>query len=121
MIEIKISIPKRNIEAFCKRYQAQRLALFGSVARDDFRPESDIDVLVAFEPDARVTFKTLGRMKRELTGIFQQPVDVVPDEELKSSIRQAILASARNLCDLRNYTCWILHIKLLVEMRVLSA
>lgn len=97
MSEFKVSIPKRKIEAFCKRYQVQRLALFGSVVRDDFHPESDIDVLVVFDPNARVTFMTLGRMKRELSGIFQRPVDVVPQEGLKSSIRQAILASAQEI------------------------
>ena len=97
MSELKVSIPKRKIEAFCKRYQVQRLALFGSVVRDDFRPESDIDVLVVFDPNAQVTFMTLGRMKRELSGIFQRPVDVVPQEGLKTSIRQSILASAQEI------------------------
>lgn len=93
----KIKIPERKIKQFCLRYQVQRLALFGSVLRDDFRPDSDIDVLVVFDPSARITFMTLGRMKRELSGIFKRPVDLVPQEGLKPAIREAVLSSAQEV------------------------
>lgn len=93
----KIKIPERRIKQFCLRYQVQRLALFGSVLRDDFRPDSDIDVLVVFDPSARITFMTLGRMKRELSGIFKRPVDLVPQEGLKPAIREAVLSSAQEV------------------------
>jgi predicted nucleotidyltransferase len=97
MANSKIRIPKRKIRDFCQRYDVQRLALFGSVVRGDFRPDSDIDVLVVFNPSARVTFLTLGRMKRELSEIFQRPVDLVPQDGLKPAIREIVLSSAQEV------------------------
>lgn len=97
MATSKIRIPKRKLRDFCQRYDVQRLALFGSVLREDFAPDSDIDVLIVFDPSARVTFLTLGRMKRELSEIFQRPVDLVPQDGLKPAIREAVLASAQEV------------------------
>jgi predicted nucleotidyltransferase len=97
MVEPRIKIPQKSLEAFCQKYQVQRLALFGSVLRDDFNTNSDVDVLVVFDPSARVTFMTLGRMKRELSEIFQRQVDIVPQEGLKPAIREAVLSSAQEL------------------------
>ena len=97
MVSPRIKISERKIRDFCQRYQVQRMALFGSVLRDDFRPDSDIDVLVMFDPSARITFMTLGKMERELSGIFQRPVDLVPQEGLKPAIREAVLASAQEV------------------------
>ena len=76
------------------------MALFGSVLRDDFRPESDVDVLVVFDPSARITFMTLGRMTRELSTLFQPYIikaydivvlgDYIPEEtqEFNSYIKE---------------------------------
>ncbi|OGO27176.1 MAG: nucleotidyltransferase [Chloroflexi bacterium RBG_16_54_11] len=97
MAKYGIKIPERKIRDICQRYQVQRLALFGSILRDDFRPDSDVDVLVVFNPSARVTFMTLGRMKRELSEIFQHQVDLVPQEGLKPALREAVLSSAQEL------------------------
>ena len=97
MAEPRIKIPKKSLEAFCQKYRVQRLALFGSVLRDDFNPNSDVDVLVVFDPSARVTFMTLGRMKRELSELFHCPVDLVPQDGLKLSIRESVLAGAREI------------------------
>lgn len=97
MATSKIRIPKRKIRDFCQRYKVKRLALFGSVLRADFHPDSDIDVLVVFDPSARVTFLTLGRMKRELSVIFQRPVDLVPQDGLKPAIREIVLSSAQEV------------------------
>ena len=93
----KISIPKRSLRRFCLQYRVRRLALFGSVLRDDFGPDSDVDILVLFEPEARVSFVTLGRMQRELSTIFNRRVDLVPQEGLKPIIREAVLASAQEV------------------------
>jgi uncharacterized protein len=93
----KIEIPEKKIIDFCKHYQVKRMALFGSVLRDDFRPDSDIDVLVVFDSSARITFLTLGRMTRELSILFQRQVDLVPQEGLKPAIREAVLSSAQEL------------------------
>jgi predicted nucleotidyltransferase len=94
MSELKINISPENLAAFCQRYQVRRMSLFGSVLREDFQEESDVDVLVQFDPDARVSFMTLGKMRRELTAIFQRPVDVIPQDGLKPVIREQVLSSA---------------------------
>lgn len=92
-----LRIPRKQLQAFCQRYQVRRLALFGSQARGEARPESDVDLLVTFQPEAQVGFLTLGKMRRELTEIFHRPVDLVPQEGLKPVIREAVLAEAREL------------------------
>jgi hypothetical protein len=70
------------------------MALFGSALRRDFRAESDIDLLVTFEPDAQIGFLALGRLRRELERLFNRPVDLVPQDGLKPYIRDHVLASA---------------------------
>ncbi len=97
MSELNIKIPSEEIESFCQHYQVRRMSLFGSIIRDDFREESDVDVLVQFYPDARVSFMTLSRMQRELTAIFQRPVDLVPQDGLKSVIRSQVLSTAQEI------------------------
>ena len=89
-----ISVPKAKIAALCGRYHVRRIHLFGSALRDDFGPESDVDVLVEFAPDAQIGFIALSRMQRELADIFQRPVDLVPRDGLKPAIREAVLSSA---------------------------
>jgi predicted nucleotidyltransferase len=97
MTSPKINVPEKKIKEFCQRYQVQRLALFGSVLRDDFRPDSDIDILVVFDSSARASFMTLGKMKRELSTLFRRPVDLIPQEGLKPAIREAVLSSAQEV------------------------
>ena len=82
---------------FCKLHQVRELLLFGSAARGELRPDSDLDILVAFEPEARIGFITLGRMARELSELFGRPVDLVPKDGLKPAIRAAVLAEAETL------------------------
>ena len=84
-------IPLPAIEAFCRKHQIQRLSLFGSAVRENFGPQSDVDVLVEFQPGARVGFLQLSRMQRELSEIFHRPVDLVPRNGLKPAIREQIL------------------------------
>lgn len=90
---VKIKIPKKELNEFCQRYQVQRLALFGSVIGNNFRAESDVDVLVSFQPTAHVGFITFSRMQRELSGLFKRPVDLVPMNGLKPVIRDSVLAN----------------------------
>jgi hypothetical protein len=94
MSQINIRIPQKRIEKFCQKYKITRMALFGSVLQEDFNRESDVDVLVVFDPTARVTFLTLGEMERGLSEIFNRPVDLVPQAGLKPTIRESILSSA---------------------------
>ena len=70
MAQPKINIPKAKIEDFCRRWKIKEFALFGSVLREDFRPDSDIDVLVSFAPDGGITFDNRVEMLDELAEIF---------------------------------------------------
>ena len=88
---------QQQIEAFCRRNKISRLELFGSAARDDARPDSDLDFLVEFEAGARVGFLTLGRVKEELEAITGRRVDLVPRNGLKPLIRDQVLAGARGV------------------------
>ena len=92
MGEYRITIPEERIVEFCRRNHVRSLALFGSVLREDFGPKSDVDVLVEFEPGARVGFLALGRM-----ALFGRPVDLVPRDGLKPMVREEVLPGAEVL------------------------
>ena len=92
-----LPMPLEKLADFCRRYQVRELALFGSMLRQDHRPDSDVDLLVSFEPAAHVTFLTLARMQRELEALLGREVDLVPKDGLKPGIRDHILATARVL------------------------
>ncbi len=97
MLKEPIRISPEKIANFCQRYQVRRMSLFGSVLRGDVQAESDVDVLVQFDPDARISFMTLGKMQRELEALFQRPVDLVPQDGLKALIREEILSTAQEV------------------------
>ena len=94
---IQIDVPTDYLKDFCQRYEVSELAIFGSILRNDFREDSDIDVLVEFKPDAQISFLALSRMQRELVAIFRRPVDLVPKAGLKPKIRQEVLSTMRVL------------------------
>jgi len=94
----KINIPKEKIEAFCRRNQIRRLAFFGSVLRDDFSAESDVDVLVEFEPDARVGLQFF-KMEQELSEMLGRKVDLNTAGFLSKYFRDEVLADAKVLYD----------------------
>ena len=93
----QLEIPYDTLAAFCRRNHIRSLALFGSALRQDFGSDSDVDLLVEFDPDARIGFMALGRMQRELSNFFNRPVDLVPRRGLKPAIRQQVLESAKML------------------------
>lgn len=93
----KIEMPVQEIADLCRRYRVRELAVFGSFLRDDFRPDSDIDLLVEFAPDAEIGFLALARMGRELSGILHRPVDLVPKAGLKPKIRDEVLSGRKVL------------------------
>lgn len=95
--EIRLHIPIEELESVCRRYEVRELALFGSMLRPDQLSESDVDLLVSFQPGARVTFTTLARMQRELEALLGRKVDLVPKDGLKPVIRDHVLATARVL------------------------
>ncbi len=72
-----INLKPEKIEQFCQQWQIKELALFGSVLREDFNPQSDIDVLVSFAEDAKITFFDLDTIEQQISKLFDRPVDVV--------------------------------------------
>ena len=97
MARLRINISAQELENLCQKHRIRRLAVFGSALRDDFRPDSDVDVLVEFEPEAHVGFMALSRLQRELAALLRRPVDVVPQDGLKPLIRESVLSSAEVL------------------------
>jgi uncharacterized protein len=75
--EIKIKLPERAIADFCIKWEIREMALFGSVLRDDFGPESDIDILVTVKEGSKRTLFDLVRMKNEMSEILGREVDIV--------------------------------------------
>jgi uncharacterized protein len=90
-----IPIPRDQIADFCRRHRIKRLALFGSVLRDDFGPESDIDVLVEFEPGTRVGLFTFQKLEDELTSLIGRRVDLNTAGFLNRQFRDQVLQEAR--------------------------
>ena len=94
-ITLPIQIPQPQLTEFCQRHHIRKLALFGSVLRDDFTPESDVDFLVEFEPEARVTFLDLAGMEYELSEMLDgRKADLRTPAELSRFFRQEVLDTA---------------------------
>ena len=90
---VQIPIDKKKIAAFCKRHHIRKLALFGSVLRDDFRPESDVDVLVEFEKGHVPGFAFFG-LQEELSRILGRKVDLHTPKFLSRYFRDRVLSQA---------------------------
>lgn len=88
MAEIQIEIPKEEITAFCKRNHIRKFSLFGSVLRDDFRQESDIDVLVEFDPDAKISLFDWIHMEEDLASLLGRKVDLIEASSLRNPFRR---------------------------------
>jgi len=91
-----IDIPMDRIAAFCRANRIKRLALFGSILRDDFAPDSDIDLLVEFEPGTRTGLAFL-RTQRELAEILGRPVDLNTPQDLSHHFRDEVIHEAEVL------------------------
>lgn len=93
--KIAISIPRAKIAEFCKRYRIRKLSLFGSVLRSDFRPDSDIDVLIEFEQGHGTGFFGLAHMEREISEVLGgRKVDMHTPQELSQYFRYDVISSA---------------------------
>lgn len=91
----KIPVPQHELALFCRRHYVRRLSLFGSVLRQDFRPESDVDVLVEFEPGHVPGFFRLAELEEELSSIFGgRKVDLRTPEDLSRYFRDDVIAQA---------------------------
>ena len=96
-IKSNIKIPLDKIEAFCRKWKIKEFALFGSVLREDFRPDSDIDVLVSFEPGSGVTFDNRVEMLDELAAIFGREVDLVDKGAIHNTFRRHEILTTREV------------------------
>ncbi|MGB9625059.1 MAG: nucleotidyltransferase family protein [Phycisphaerae bacterium] len=90
-----IDVPRERIAAFCRKHGIRRLAVFGSALRADFRPDSDIDLLVEFRPDRIPTLFDMAGMEQELSQMLGgRKVDLRTPEDLSHYFRQQVLAEA---------------------------
>jgi predicted nucleotidyltransferase len=85
MSPVRIDIPQERIAEFCRKHRVRKLSLFGSALREDFRPDSDVDVLVSFAEDARCSLFDLTAMEEELGAILGRKVDLVEREAIEQS------------------------------------
>lgn len=91
---VRINVPREEIAAFCRRNHIRKLSFFGSILHSDFRPESDIDVLVEFEPGARVGLIALAGMELELGQLLRRRVDLNTPRSLSPYFRDEVIAEA---------------------------
>ncbi len=95
----RFTIPRKKVADFCKRWNVSEFSIFGSALRADFRPDSDVDVIVSFAPGTNVTLFDMVHMQDELKQIFNRDVDLISKRGLETSRnylrRKAILESAR--------------------------
>jgi predicted nucleotidyltransferase len=93
-----IDIRRDHVADFCRRNSIRKLALYGSILRDDFTPESDIDVLVEFKPEARVGFFKLHSIEQDLSAMMgERKVEVNTPNSLSPYFRDEVLADAEVL------------------------
>ena len=92
-----IPIPDEEIQNFCHRWKVKELSLFGSALREDFKPDSDIDLLVSFDEDSTWCLFDLVEMKDELTNIFGREVDLIEKEALRNPFRRHTILYNREI------------------------
>lgn len=94
-----ISVKQEMLREFCQRHHIRRLALFGSVLRDDFTPQSDIDIIAEFEQGEPVGFIRLGTVEAELSDLLGRKVDLNLQDSLNPAFRERVLSEAEVLYD----------------------
>ncbi|MEO0532553.1 MAG: nucleotidyltransferase family protein [Cyanobacteria bacterium P01_A01_bin.123] len=94
MAEVKIPIPKSDLVDFCHRHHIRKLAIFGSVLRDDFGPNSDVDFLVEFDPKHIPGLIRLAGMELELSNLIQRKADLRTPKDLSRYFRDEVLQTA---------------------------
>ena len=90
-----VSLAPAALADFCRRHDIRRMSLFGSVLRDDFGPDSDVDVLIEFVPGCEVGLIRLAGMERELTSLLGRKADLRTPEDLSRYFRDDVLANAQ--------------------------
>ncbi len=92
---IQIDIPLEKIITLCRQHHIRELALFGSVLRDDFGPDSDIDILVKFEPEARIGYFRFFGIEQELATILKRDVELFTPDSLKLFAREEAIRTCK--------------------------
>jgi uncharacterized protein len=104
-LQTRLGLSSQDVATFCQRWGIIKMSLFGSILRDDFRADSDIDLLLTFAPNARQGLLTLAKIKHELEARLQRPIDLSPEADLQMSdnwIRQReILSTAQTIYEQR--------------------
>ena len=96
MSTLQITLPRKKINEFCRRWNVVEFSLFGSALRADFKPQSDIDVLVTFAPKSQIGLFEIAQMQIELESVFKRPVDLVEKASLRNPYRRReILQTAK--------------------------
>ena len=97
MRTLPIDVPETPIREFCEKHHIQRLALFGSVVRDDFTPSSDVDVLIEFKPGHCVGLIAFAGLENELSDLLGRKVDLNTQGFLSPYFREDVLAEAETV------------------------
>ena len=93
----KIALDREKVAEFCQRWKITEFGLFGSVLRDDFRADSDVDVLVTFDPDAQWSLFDLVQMQEELGEMLGRNVDLVEKKGLRNPFRRHSILKTRQV------------------------
>ncbi len=88
MLINKIFISEKEIEEFSKKWGIQELSLFGSILREDFSPESDIDILISFNPKSNINLFDLVTIQNELQNLFDRKIDIIEKKAIKNPFRK---------------------------------
>jgi len=91
-----IEVDEERLADICRRWKIAELSVFGSVARGDAGPDSDVDLLYVFEPDARIGWE-IEKLSGELSGLFGRRVDLMPKAKIHRFVRERILSEAQVL------------------------
>jgi hypothetical protein len=91
---LRLEIDQDRLAELCRRHRIASLSVFGSILRDDFDADSDVDVLVEFEPGTRVSYFTLGGLQQDLSDLFGRHVDLKTPTTLSRYVRRRVLAAA---------------------------
>jgi predicted nucleotidyltransferase len=94
---VRLPVPYDRIAEFCRRHRIRRLAFFGSVLREDFAPDSDVDVLIDLDAHQAVTLFTLARLQNDLGDLLKRPVDLHMPETLNQYLRDKVLRDAEDV------------------------
>ena len=97
MGKVQIEVPTQRIAAFCRKWRIREFSLFGSVLRRDFRPDSDVDVLVELEPDVPWSLYEWVDMIEELREMFGRDVDLVEKSAMRNPFRRRGILESREV------------------------